>query len=186
MPNICPPIVVDGEGNVVTARQVSSPNQDDRPPGTKITLLVLHGISLPPGMFGGDEIEALFCNVLDPQKNPYFPQLLGSCVSAHFLIRRDGAPIQFVACGRRAWHAGESAWKGHDHCNDYSIGIELEGTDHVPYERAQYLTLAGLVCGLKKRYPIQDIVGHSDISPGRKTDPGPSFDWSAFRSLLRL
>ena len=177
--------LVDEAGYIVAARQVSSPNQDARPLGTKITLLVIHGISLPPGTFGGREVEALFCNTLDHSRHPYFGQLVGLQVSAHFLIRRNGELVQFVSCEQRAWHAGESIWKGRERCNDYSIGIELEGVDDRHYEPAQYRCLARLTLGLQARYPIGDIVAHADIAPGRKTDPGQSFDWAVFRSLLK-
>lgn len=178
------PVLVDKDGNVAAARQVQSPNQDGRPPGTRITLLVIHGISLPPGEYGGSEIEALFCNTLDCSRHSYFGQLVGLRVSAHFLIRRDGELIQFVSCERRAWHAGHSEWKGRERCNDYSVGIELEGMDNQPYQSTQYQCLAALALGLKARYPIADIKGHADIAPGRKSDPGPAFDWTGFFSLL--
>jgi len=149
-----------------------------------ITLIVVHGISLPPGEFGGDAIEQFFTNQLDPEAHPYYTDIAARKVSAHFLVRRDGALTQFVACGERAWHAGLSTWKGKESCNDYSIGIELEGTDDLMYESAQYATLARLSKALCRRYPISDLVGHSDIAPGRKTDPGPTFNWSRLRRLL--
>jgi AmpD protein len=175
---------VDRNGLVRAARQVPSPNCDDRPPGAKISLLVVHNISLPPGRFGGDEIEQLFTNRLDPAAHPYFATIADRRVSAHFLIRRDGRLIQFVPCWRRAWHAGESRWHGREHCNDFSIGVELEGTDDLPYEAAQYATLVRLTRALRQRYDIADFAGHSDIAPGRKTDPGSAFDWGRFRRLL--
>ncbi len=144
----------------------------------------MHGISLPPGTFGGDGVLRLFTNRLDSRGHPYYAAIAGMKVSAHFLIRRDGELVQFVGCNDRAWHAGESAWKGREHCNDFSIGIELEGTDDVPYAAAQYTMLARLIRALRRRYPIADIVGHSDVAPGRKTDPGPAFDWARLRRLL--
>ena len=159
------------------ARQVASPNCDDRPDDTAISLLVVHGISLPPGRFGGDAIERLFTDRLDADAHPYFATIATLRVSSHFLVRRDGAIVQFVPCGRRAWHAGESSWCGRARCNDFSIGIELEGTDTRPYAAAQYRALGRLVRALATHYPIVDIVGHSDVAPGRKTDPGPAFDW---------
>ena len=176
-------LTIDAGGIATPARQVASPNRDARPPGTEITLLVVHGISLPPGEFGGDGILDLFTNRLDPVAHPYYAAIAGLAVSAHFLIRRDGALIQFVPCGERAWHAGASAWKGRGRCNDYSIGVELEGADDVPYTAAQYAMLARLARALRRRYPIADIVGHSDIAPGRKTDPGSAFDWDRLHRL---
>ena len=140
-------------------------------------MIVVHGISLPPGEFGGEAIERLFTNRLDPGAHPCFATIAALRVSAHFLIRRDGALVQFVPCGRRAWHAGESAWRGRRRCNDFSIGIELEGADDIAYAPAQYATLGRLIRALRRRYPIADVVGHSDIAPGRKTDPGGAFDW---------
>jgi AmpD protein len=163
---------------------VPSPNCDARPEGEAITLLVVHNISLPPGEFGGDGVIELFCNRLDPAAHPYYAGLQGLRVSAHFFIRRDGELIQFVPCGQRAWHAGASLWCGRERCNDFSIGVELEGTDDLPYGDAQYATLAALTRQLQAAYPITAITGHSDIAPGRKTDPGPAFDWARFRSDL--
>jgi len=171
-------LLVDVDGVVQAARQVPSPNHDARPDGTVIRLIVVHGISLPPGCYGGDAIDALFTNRLDPAAHPYFQAIADLRVSAHFLVRRDGALVQFVRCAERAWHAGASCWDGCERCNDFSIGIELEGVDDEPYEDAQYETLASLIAALRTRYPIDDVVGHSDIAPGRKTDPGPAFDWS--------
>ena len=171
-----------GEGGVLSAaRQAPSPNCDDRPAGTGVSLLVIHGISLPPGRFGGDAIERLFANTLDCSAHPAFEPLRGLRVSAHFLIRRRGELVQFVPCDRRAWHAGVSSWRGRERCNDFSIGVELEGADEVPYTAAQYARLATLTRLLRVRYPIADVAGHSDIAPGRKTDPGPSFDWPRYR-----
>ncbi len=177
-------LVIDERGYANLARQVRSPNRDARPPGTAVTLLVIHGISLPPQVFGGDAIVELFTNRLDPGAHPYFATIAGLRVSAHFLVRRDGKMLQFVACDDRAWHAGESSWKGRTQCNDFSIGVELEGADHVRYMAAQYTMLARLSRALRRRYPITDIVGHSDIAPGRKTDPGPAFDWARITRLL--
>jgi AmpD protein len=175
---------ITDEGLVEEARYVASPNCDDRPAGSAVELIVLHAISLPPGAYGGPAIEALFTNRLDCTAHPDYSTLAGLEVSAHFLIRRDGELVQFVPCGRRAWHAGVSSWKGRARCNDFSIGIELEGTDHDPFEDAQYATLARLTRALKARYPVVDIAGHSDVAPGRKTDPGPRFDWARYRALL--
>ena len=172
------PLVVDATGVVATATQIPSPNHDPRPDDSPIRLVVVHGISLPPGCYGGDEIAALFTNRLDPAAHPYFEAIAGLRVSAHFLVRRDGALVQFVRCADRAWHAGASCWDGAARCNDFSIGVELEGVDDEPYEDPQYDTLVVLVAALRARYPIEDVVGHSDIAPGRKTDPGPAFDWT--------
>jgi len=177
-------LAIDPAGVANHATQVRSPNCDERPPGSDITLVVIHGISLPPGVFGGDAIERLFTNRLDPAAHPYFADVAKLRVSSHFLIRRDGGLVQFVPCARRAWHAGVSAWKGRERCNDFSIGIELEGTDTLPYATAQYTKLGRLAKALGRRYPIADIVGHSDIAPSRKTDPGPAFDWARLRRLL--
>lgn len=165
-------------------RQVASPNHDERPPGEPIRLLVIHSISLPPGWYGGDAIERLFTNRLDPRAHPYFREIAGLRVSAHFLVRRDGAPVQFVPVGRRAWHAGLSCWRGRDRCNDFSVGIELEGTDHEPFADAQYRALARLVRTLRRGLPLRHVAAHSDIAPGRKSDPGPGFDWRRFFALL--
>jgi len=172
------------QGVLARARQVRSPNCDERPAGTAVELLVVHNISLPPGQFGGDAIERLFTNALDFDEHPYYAQLRGLRVSSHFLIRRRGELVQFVPCDLRAWHAGVSSWRGRERCNDFSIGVELEGTDERPYTAAQYRRLAGLAGVLGERYPITDTAGHSDIAPGRKTDPGPAFDWAAYRRLL--
>jgi AmpD protein len=180
-----PALVVDPEGYARGVLQVASPNCDDRPPNTAITLVVVHGISLPPGDFGGDAIERLFTNRLDPAAHPYFAAIAALRVSSHFLVRRDGALVQFVSCARRAWHAGQSCWRGVDRCNDYSIGIELEGTDTDAYEDGQYAMLARLCHALMRRYPIEDVAGHSDIAPSRKTDPGPAFDWTRLERALR-
>jgi N-acetyl-anhydromuramoyl-L-alanine amidase len=154
-----------------------SPNQDARSDGDSPSLVVVHNISLPPGVFGGRAIDALFLNALDHDAHPYFGGLVDLRVSAHFVVRRDGALAQFVSCERRAWHAGLSSFEGRVRCNDFSIGIELEGDDFTPFEEAQYARLIALVDALRSRYPITAIAGHSDVAPGRKTDPGPLFDW---------
>jgi len=177
-------LFVDRAGIVRAAAQVPSPNSDERPEGVAITLLVIHSISLPPGRFGGPAITALFTNRLDPSAHPYFATVAQLRVSAHFLIGRDGTLTQFVSCARRAWHAGASSWHNRDQCNDFSVGVELEGTDDVPYDAAQYTVLARLTRALRRRYPIVDIVGHSEIAQGRKTDPGPAFDWARYRRLI--
>ena len=168
----------DGSGWLSDALRIESPNADDRPAGTRISLLVIHAISLPPACFGGDDIVRLFTNTLDPGAHPYFFPIHTLRVSAHFLIRRDGLLIQFVPCHLRAWHAGVSSWQGRSGCNDFSIGIELEGCDELPFADRQYASLEQLVKLLRARYPIEAVVGHADIAPGRKSDPGPCFDWS--------
>jgi AmpD protein len=168
------------------ARRVPSPNCDERPAGARIDLLVIHAISLPPGVFGGDSIERLFLNRLDPAAHPYFAGIAHLRVSSHLLVRRDGDLVQYVPLQLRAWHAGQSSFQGQERCNDFSIGIELEGTDEIPYEPAQYQTLATVTRRLRSRFPgitPERIVGHSDVAPGRKTDPGPAFDWGLFRRL---
>jgi AmpD protein len=176
-------MTIDAAGRVDRARFVPSPNCDERPAGEDVTLLVIHGISLPPGEFAGDAIQRLFTNTLDHSAHPYFQSLVGAEVSAHFLVRRNGELLQFVPCGLRAWHAGASRWRGRERCNDFSIGVELEGSDDVPYTDEQYRALADLSRELHAAYPIVDTVGHCDIAPGRKTDPGPSFDWGLYRAL---
>jgi N-acetyl-anhydromuramoyl-L-alanine amidase len=175
---------LDEAGWLQGARRVPSPNCDERPRGEAIRLIVVHNISLPPGEFGGPGVEQLFSNRLDPAEHPYYAGIRGLRVSAHFLVRRDGELVQFVPCGLRAWHAGASHWCGREGCNDFSIGIELEGTDDLPFTDSQYRVLADLVSLLKTAYPIEGLAGHSDIAPGRKTDPGPHFDWGRLRSLL--
>jgi len=165
-------------------RFVESPNQDERPAGTSITLAVIHSISLPPGRFGGDAIERLFTNRLDPAAHPYFAEIAGLKVSSHFLVRRDGELVQFVPVERRAWHAGASSWRGRSRCNDFSVGIELEGTDDGPFTDPQYARLTALISHLRKSLPLRDIASHSDIAPGRKTDPGPGFDWPRVLAAL--
>jgi AmpD protein len=167
---------------------IASPNCDERPKDTVIDLLVVHGISLPPGEFGGDAITALFTNQLNSNEHPYFQQIAELKVSAHVLIRRDGEMIQYVPFNKRAWHAGASNFEGRTNCNDFSIGIELEGADTVPYEPIQYQRLVSLTRTLMRFYPNitpERIVGHSDIAPGRKTDPGIAFDWQFFLELLK-
>ncbi len=155
-----------------------SPNCDARPAGANIELVVIHAISLPPDEFGGQGIIELFTNCLDPHAHPYYATIDGLRVSAHFLVRRDGELLQFVSCSQRAWHAGVSSWCGRGACNDFSLGIELEGCDSIAFTDSQYTTLNCLLEQLRARYPIVDVVGHSDVAPGRKTDPGPCFDWS--------
>lgn len=175
------------DGWLEGVRRVASPNCDARPADAVIDLLVIHGISLPPGEFGGPHIEALFTNTLDPAGHPYFAKACAAPVSSHVLIRRDGALVQFVPFHERAWHAGESCFENRTRCNDFSIGVELEGADDLPYEDAQYLALAGLIRTLMRRYPgitPARIAGHSDIAPGRKTDPGAHFDWPRLRALI--
>lgn len=174
-------LAIDGDGRATLAAQIPSPNCDKRPHDTPISLIVVHGISLPPGEFDGDGIERLFTNRLDPAAHPYYATIASRRVSSHFVIRRDGRLLQFVPCDQRAWHAGQSAWQGRSRCNDFSIGIELEGTDSLPYTSKQYRMLGRLSRALRKRYPIADIAGHSDVAPGRKTDPGPAFDWHRLR-----
>jgi AmpD protein len=169
---------ISAQGIADGVRYVASPHCDFRPDEADIRLIIIHNISLPPGEFSGNAVEALFRGTLDWDSHPYFQTIRGMRVSAHFFIRRDGEPIQFVSCIRRAWHAGESNWQGRERCNDFSVGIELEGGDELPFSEAQYRTLLPLVAALKARYPIAAIAGHSDIAPGRKTDPGPHFDWS--------
>lgn len=166
------------------ARAVPSPNWGERPPGTAIDLVVLHSISLPPGQYGGPEIEQLFTNTLDWSAHPYFETIRDAEVSAHFLIRRDGEVVQFVSCDKRAWHAGRSSWQGRDNCNDYSIGIEFEGLEGGPFEPAQYAGAARLIAALAQHYPIAQLVGHEHVAPGRKKDPGRLFDWQGLWALL--
>jgi len=171
---------IDADGLVDEAHYTASPNCDERPPGAAIELLVIHNISLPPGVFGGAAVIDLFLNRLDPAAHPYFADVAALRVSAHFFVRRDGALLQFVPCTMRAWHAGRSLWNGRERCNDFSIGIELEGADDVAYSEAQYACLGKLAGALYARYPIVASVGHSDIAPGRKTDPGPHFAWARY------
>lgn len=163
---------------------IPSPNCDERPGGQDPVLIVVHAISLPPECFGGEGVRQLFTNTLDPAEHPYYAEICDLRVSAHFLIRRDGSRTQFVPATMRAWHAGASCWRGRERCNDFSIGIELEGSDSQPFEAAQYDALARLVEVLCRRYSIEAVVGHSEIAPGRKTDPGPHFDWNRLLTLL--
>jgi AmpD protein len=175
------------EGWLSPARRVASPNCDERPEDCPTELLVIHGISLPPGEFGGPWIDALFTNGLDVDVHPYFREIEDLRVSAHVLIRRDGEVVQYVPFNRRAWHAGISCFNGRERCNDFSIGIELEGSDDRPYEEVQYRVLADVCRVLLAAYPTlnpERIVGHCDIAPGRKTDPGPYFEWPRLRALL--
>jgi AmpD protein len=174
----------DPAGWLRRARPVPSPNCDERPAGETVCLLVVHNICLPPNEFAGEAVFDLFVNRLDTDAHPFYAALAGVRVSSHFYIRRDGELIQFVPCALRAWHAGASRWQGRERCNDFSIGIELEGSDFVPFRDAQYAQLARLTRELRARYPIEDIVGHSDIAPGRKTDPGPFFEWTRFRASI--
>lgn len=175
-------------GRFPDSRWSPSPNFGPRPENTAISLLVVHNISLPPGQFGGPHIEDFFCNRLERHAHPYFDEIADMQVSAHALVRRDGSVIQFVNCHDRAWHAGRSCFGVQEECNDFSIGIELEGADDIPYTEAQYQTLARLAeltIAAWPRVTPDRIAGHSDIAPGRKTDPGPAFHWSHFRSLLK-
>ena len=176
---------IKANGWLTGVRRITSPNCDARPHGTAINLLVIHNISLPPEQFGGEAIAQFFTNSLDTSTHPYYEQLKDVKVSAHFLIRRDGQIMQFVPCNKRAWHAGVSAWQGRTACNDFSVGVELEGSDNTQFCDQQYVALVQLTRRLKRAYPIRDIVGHADIAPQRKTDPGPCFDWPRYVALLR-
>lgn len=167
-------------GWLAGARRVASPNFDARPAGAVVDLLVVHHISLPPGRFSGDAVERLFTNALDPGAHPFFEGLRGLRVSAHFLVRRRGELLQFVDCDARAWHAGQSSFLGRERCNDFSIGVELEGDGETPFTAAQYRRLARLTMALRDRYPLRWVAGHSDVAPGRKFDPGPRFDWGRY------
>lgn len=180
---------IDSDGWCEQARKVPSPHHNERASVDDISLLVVHGISLPPGEFGGPWIDDLFLGRLDPTAHPYFASIHQLRVSAHCLIRRDGELVQYVPFGARAWHAGVSSWDGREACNDFSIGIELEGTDEQPYSDAQYEVLSGLSRTISRHYPAitaQRIVGHCDIAPGRKTDPGDSFEWPRYRQMLNF
>ena len=192
-------IKIDKNGFADSARQIASPNFDARFSSdnfcdssinkqadnatAEISMIVIHNISLPPNQFGGNGVIELFTNTLNPDEHPYYAEIFTRKVSSHFFIRRDGELIQFVSCLKCAWHAGASNWLGRERCNDFSIGIELEGSDFEAFEAAQYAVLQDLIDGLKTAYPIQNIVGHSDIAPGRKTDPGPYFDWLKVKGL---
>ena len=176
-----------GTGLLLAARQVLSPHRDARPAGVVADLIVVHGISLPEGVFGGPWIDRLFCGNLAASAHPDFREIAALRVSAHAVIRRDGAVSQYVPFGERAWHAGRSRYEGREACNDFSVGIELEGADTVPYEGAQSQALGqliGALCAAYSSLSLERIVGHSDIAPGRKTDPGPAFDWPRLRALL--
>lgn len=177
-----PPVELDGlldaAGWLQGVTRVDSPNHDARPAGMAITLIVIHAISLPPGQFGGNAVTELFTNRLDPQAHPYFARIAEQRVSAHFFIHRDGAVTQFVSCNERAWHAGVSCWQGRERCNDFSLGIELEGDVQTDFAPRQYQVLERVVAKLRRHFPIESIAGHADIAPGRKTDPGPHFDWT--------
>lgn len=172
-------------GWLLGVKQVVSPFYNERPTSMPIRLLVIHNISLPPNQYGGPFVEQLFTGKLDPSAHPYFEKIYQLQVSSHLFIRREGEVIQFVPFDKRAWHAGQSTFKGQENCNDFSIGIELEGCDTAPFTEQQYRVLANITGLLKQRYPITDITGHSDIAPTRKTDPGPHFDWHYYQSLLK-
>jgi AmpD protein len=165
-------------------RRCDSPNFGPRPTGATVDLVVIHSISLPPGEYGGDAIERLFTNRLDWDAHPYYQQIRGAEVSAHFVIRRDGEVVQFVSCDARAWHAGRSVWQGRTECNDYSVGVELEGLEGDRFASAQYRALADLINALSRHYPIAALAGHEHVAPGRKNDPGAGFDWPRLRALL--
>jgi AmpD protein len=185
--DVTPPrFLVDIGGMCSGAMWIPSPNCDERPPDARIELLVIHNISLPPGEFGGPYVTDLFLNRLHPGAHPYFAGLAGLEVSAHFLIDREGGVTQYVPCELRAWHAGASSWRGRERCNDFSIGIEMEGTDDVPFTDAQYAALEALTKALFARYGELALAGHSDVAPGRKTDPGAHFDWERYRRSLAL
>ena len=173
---------IDKDGMAMGALSVESSNCDARPE-SEISLIVIHNISLPPNQYGGNGIIELFTNCLNPSEHPYYAEIYTRKVSSHFLIRRDGKLNQFVSCLERAWHAGVSSWSDRERCNDFSVGIELEGSDFEAFEPAQYRTLKELITSLTSTYPIQAIVGHSDIAPTRKTDPGPYFDWSQVNKI---
>lgn len=180
-------IAWDDGGWWVRGERMLSPNQEARPAGMAVSLVVIHGISLPPGVFGGGWVNAFFRNGLAPGAHPYFAGIARQRVSAHFFVSRTGRTVQFVGCDYRAWHAGRSRWQGQEHCNDFSVGIELEGCDEMPYAVAQYEVLTELIAALALRYPITALAGHCHIAPGRKTDPGPHFDWGRLgRSFPQL
>ena len=172
------------EGWLQGARRVASANFDERPAGSDVSLVLLHSISLPPGEYGGEAIERLFTNRLDPEAHPYFRQVAALKVSSHFLVRRDGELVQFVPVALRAWHAGASSWRGRSRCNDFSVGIELEGSDDSAFEAAQYARLRELIHTLRAHHPLKDIAAHSDVAPERKSDPGTGFDWRGLLSNL--
>ncbi|MEO5696592.1 MAG: 1,6-anhydro-N-acetylmuramyl-L-alanine amidase AmpD [Burkholderiaceae bacterium] len=166
-------------------RRCESPNFGARPAGAVVDLVLIHSISLPPGEYGGDAVERLFTNRLDWNAHPYFREICGLEVSAHFLVRRDGELLQFVSCDERAWHAGRSSWQGRDECNDFSVGIELEGLEGECFETSQYTVLADLIDALALRYPVSAVAGHEHVAPGRKCDPGAGFDWPRLRAMSR-
>ncbi len=171
-------------GWLAAARRCDSPNFGARPLGMPVELALIHSISLPPGDYGGDGVERLFTNRLDWNAHPYYGQIRGLRVSAHFMVRRDGELVQFVSCDDRAWHAGASVWQGHADCNDFSIGIELEGLEGTPFEPLQYAALASLLGDLRHRYPLTGVAGHEHVAEGRKFDPGAGFDWPRLASML--
>ncbi len=171
---------INASGYIESATQIASPNFDVRPEA-EISMIVIHNICLPPNEYGGSGIIELFTNQLNPNEHPYYAEIYTRKVSSHFLIRRDGELMQFVSTLQRAWHAGVSQWQERERCNDFSVGIELEGSDYEPFEPVQYKILNALIKLLNKTYHIKDIVGHSDIAPGRKTDPGPHFDWQQIK-----
>jgi N-acetyl-anhydromuramoyl-L-alanine amidase len=175
-------IQINANGIFTEAKFIASPNVDARPAPEDISLIVIHNISLPPSQYGGNGVIELFTNQLNPDEHPYYAEIAHLKVSSHFFIRRDGELIQFASCNDRAWHAGASNWQGRERCNDFSIGIELEGSDFEAFEPLQYETLQTLIASIKARYPIQAITGHSDIAPGRKTDPGAYFDWTRIKT----
>jgi N-acetyl-anhydromuramoyl-L-alanine amidase len=168
----------DDQGWLDDVRCRHSPNYNARPANAAVSLIVIHNISLPPGDFSSDSVEHFFLNQLETGGHPYFAEIAGMQVSAHFFIRRNGDLVQFVSTDQRAWHAGKSAWQGQENCNDYSVGVELEGTDDLPYPAPQYEALWRLIDALRARYPISAVAGHCHIAPGRKTDPGQHFDWA--------
>ncbi len=186
--NVTSEFTVNPETGLISpARQCLSPNRDSRPEGATLDMVIVHGISLPPGQFGGGEIEALFLNTLDWDAHPYFDEIRGMQVSAHLLIGRDGELVQFVPFTERAWHAGESSFRGRACCNDFSVGIELEGEDETPYDERQYAVLSAVLKALTTAFPqitAREIAGHCDVSPGRKSDPGPAFDWPRLYDAL--
>ncbi|MEP6739733.1 MAG: 1,6-anhydro-N-acetylmuramyl-L-alanine amidase AmpD [Caldimonas sp.] len=171
-------------GWLVRARRCRSPNFGARPPATKVDLVVVHSISLPPGEFGGDAVERLFANRLDWDAHPYYATIRGLVVSAHFLLRRDAELLQFVSCDQRAWHAGRSVWRGQADCNDFSVGVELEGLEGEVFEAAQYEALGRLIDEIARRYPISAVAGHEHVAPGRKADPGVGFDWRRLERVV--
>lgn len=178
--------LIDADGWYTAAHRLPSPNFEARPGGIEPTLVVVHNMSLPPDEFGGSAIAEFFQNRLDHDAHPYYDHLRGMRVSSHFVIHRDGRVEQYVSCNERAWHAGVSSFFGRERCNDFSVGIELEGSDRCAFEDAQYASLNEVVQALTRRYPIEALAGHSDIAPGRKTDPGPYFEWSRLQRDTQL